>query len=193
MSANIAIKSELSVILPIFLAFFVRSPFKTLFCKTMPWLNLLFSGAFRKEVKETSTLTKPSPIWEGCSWKSRHAADFQSFGMALKPLPLWGSPCFLIPTTLNTRRSKGDDNTWRKRQKSERSSEIVLFWEFSSILVSRSETSKSTWDAVWAKRVHRIILKIAQSASELRTFLGLLPFSTNRNQPKNQSQANQIT
>ena len=122
MSANIAIKSELSVILPIFLAFFVRSPFKTLFCKTMPWLNLLFSGAFRKEVKETSTLTKPSPIWEGCSWKSRHAADFQSFGMALKPLPLWGSPCFLIPTTLNTRRSKGDDNTWRKRQKSKKHS-----------------------------------------------------------------------
>ena len=34
-----------------------------------------------------------------------------------------------------------------------------------------SETSKSTWEAVWAKRVLRMITIIGQPASELRTFL----------------------
>ena len=51
-----------------------------------------------------------------------------------------------------------------------RSLENVLFSESSSILGLRSKTSKSTWEAVWAKRVLRMITKIGLSASELRTF-----------------------
>ena len=36
----------------------------------------------RERSKETSTLTKPSPIWEGCNWLRGQAALRQGFGMA---------------------------------------------------------------------------------------------------------------
>ena len=43
-------------------------------------------------------------------------------------------------------------------------------------LYRESETSKSTWDAVWAERVHRMITIILHPASELRTFSHLSLF-----------------
>ena len=46
-----------------------------------------FSLAQRKELKETSTLTKPSPIWEGCNCLRGQAALRQSFCMALRLSP----------------------------------------------------------------------------------------------------------
>ena len=74
-----------------------------------------------------------------------------------KPVPLRGEPCLFGGLSSKTFRTR-------------RSLEHVLFSESSSILVSQCETSKSTWDAVWAKRVHRMITKIGLAASELRTF-----------------------
>ena len=50
-----------------------------------------FSLAQRKELKETSTLTKPSPIWEGCNCLRGQAALRQSFGMARKACALRAS------------------------------------------------------------------------------------------------------
>ena len=41
--------------------------------------NFSFSLAQRKEVKETSTLTKPLPIWRGCKLKIAEAAIFRTF------------------------------------------------------------------------------------------------------------------
>ena len=38
-----------------------------------------FSLAQRKEVKETSTLTKPLPIWRGCKLKIAETAIFRTF------------------------------------------------------------------------------------------------------------------
>jgi hypothetical protein len=45
-----------------------RCSFRTLFeLEGTSKPQLSFSLAQRKELKETSTLTKPSPIWEGCN------------------------------------------------------------------------------------------------------------------------------
>jgi hypothetical protein len=41
--------------------------------------NFSFSLAQRKEVKETSTLTKPLPIWRGCKLKIAETAIFRTF------------------------------------------------------------------------------------------------------------------
>ena len=45
--------------------FFIRASPCVLFEKNQKGLS--FSSARRKELKEASTLTKPSPIWEGCN------------------------------------------------------------------------------------------------------------------------------
>jgi len=50
--------------------------------------GLSFSLAQRKELKETSTLTKTLPIWRGCNWKSRRPTICQSFGMIHKAFVL---------------------------------------------------------------------------------------------------------
>ena len=45
-----------------------RCSFRTLFeLEGTSKPQLSFSLAQRKELEETSTLTKPSPIWEGCN------------------------------------------------------------------------------------------------------------------------------
>ena len=45
----------------------------------------------RERSKETSTLTKPSPIWEGCNCLRGQAALRQGFGMARKACALRAS------------------------------------------------------------------------------------------------------
>ena len=41
--------------------------------------NMSFSLAQRKELKETSTLTKPSPIWEGSNAGLREPTNHRGF------------------------------------------------------------------------------------------------------------------
>ena len=47
--------------------------------------------------KEASTLTKPSPIWEGCNCLRGQAALRQGFGMALRLSPFGFAMVVYIP------------------------------------------------------------------------------------------------
>ena len=49
---------------------------------------------YAKDTKETSTPSKPPPIWGGCNWFRADTALHQGFGMAHLPLPLRGEPFF---------------------------------------------------------------------------------------------------
>ena len=62
-----------------------------------------FSLAQRKELKETSTPSKPPPIWGGLTESRGRPTTFRVLVWLTKLSPLRGEPCF-PPTTLNARR-----------------------------------------------------------------------------------------
>ena len=70
---------------------------------------LSFSLAQRKELKETSTLTKPPPIWGGCSWLRAEAALRQFFGKVYK--------AFALRVNLSILRCQAGtcDNEWKSK------------------------------------------------------------------------------
>ena len=52
---------------PLFFCVLLGKGLKRIYWGIPPNPNFSFSLAQRKEVKETSTLTKPLPIWRGCN------------------------------------------------------------------------------------------------------------------------------